>query len=596
MLRTKEFKLLLFPLAAVLLIAAYPQLSLWLTQGSSWNGSYAVSNYDEPAYSAYVGALIDGKPRKYDPFFAAEVEYESLYSIQFVPAYSIAIPARLFGVSASSAFIILNLVIAAASVMAIFWLFFQITGNGIVSSTGVMIVLCLGTAAALQGEIRHFIDGRLLVDHLPFLRRYQPGFAFPLYFVFCGLVWLSFRKNERRSRTLLYAVLGGIAFAVIIFSYFYLWTAAAAWLALVTLLALVLLKEDRKQVLFSFAITGSLAVLAFVPYFLMLSQRSETIDSIQLLTFSRMPNPASPTLILGVAVAAGVAVLIWKKRILPSSPSTIFALAFALTPLILFNQQIVTGRSLQPVHYEIFIANYMVLFAAVLLIWMFFAGRLETEERQHSYKKIFVYLGLAATVIGFVEAAGSTQRAAVTAEIRDGSIPAIEYIKADAKDLFPVVHATNFITADIIPTFATVRVLWNPHSSSAGSIDVAENKRLFYLYLYYSGFSDKDLAEALAGNSFETTAAIFGSERALPLLGENAAAVRSQEIRSEAAKYGEFVRSFNERSAASPVISHIIVPAEAEPSYENLDRWYSRDNGQAFGLFKVYKLEPRFAR
>lgn len=76
---------------AVLILGLYPQISLWVTQGAKWNGSYFVSNYDEVAYSAYVNALINGEPRKNDPFLGVRdtvdtPQPETLYSIQFIPA------------------------------------------------------------------------------------------------------------------------------------------------------------------------------------------------------------------------------------------------------------------------------------------------------------------------------------------------------------------------------------------------------------------------------------------------------------------------------------------------------------------------------
>src|SRR4051812_12640256 len=96
------------PACVLILIALYPQLSFWTTRGGDWNGAYFVSNFDEVAYSAYIQALINGKPRKYDPYLARDAEHESFYSIQFVPAYSIALPARALGIDASAAFIFLT--------------------------------------------------------------------------------------------------------------------------------------------------------------------------------------------------------------------------------------------------------------------------------------------------------------------------------------------------------------------------------------------------------------------------------------------------------------------------------------------------------
>jgi hypothetical protein len=50
----------------------------------------------------------------------------------------------------------------------------------------------------------------------------------------------------------------------------------------------------------------------------------------------------------------------------------IFAASFALLPLVLFNQQIVTGRSMQPHHFESFVVNYTVLIGLVIVTTLFF--------------------------------------------------------------------------------------------------------------------------------------------------------------------------------------------------------------------------------
>src|SRR6267154_6628742 len=96
---------------AISIVALYPQINLWIARGSAWHGSYVLTQGDEVAYSAYINALIDGRPRRNDPFSGRDDERnsrqpESLFSIQFVPAYLIAFPARALGISASTAFIV----------------------------------------------------------------------------------------------------------------------------------------------------------------------------------------------------------------------------------------------------------------------------------------------------------------------------------------------------------------------------------------------------------------------------------------------------------------------------------------------------------
>ena len=592
------WKFALIPVIAMAILVMYPQISLWVNKGSEWKGSYAVSNYDEVAYSAYVNALINGKPRRNDPFANTDDEaHESLYSIQFIPAYSIAAPARILGLSASSAFIFLGLFTAIFSVLALFWLIQTVTGNLALSAVGTLVIFCFGTAVAFQGELRYLVEGRILIDFFPFLRRYQPGFAFPIFFVFCVFVWRSFTQNEWK-RAVGYAVLGGITFAVLVFSYFYLWTAATAWLACLTAINLICNKENRSRVLSSTGIIAAFAIAALIPYFVMLTNRTPNLDSVQLLTNTHAPDLASPSLIMGLIVAVAICIFAYRGRLGFREPRVLLAISFAVTPVILLNQQVVTGRVLQPVHYEIFIANYLVLIAAVLLIAMLLKAPNVSERPRFS--KALMYVAALAVVWGFIEASAPTTRNAVFANIRDDTIPAVRLIEQrvasdPSRDRTHIVLATNFVSSDFIPTISGMRALWNAHTSSAGGVSIAENKRLFYLYLYYSGFTSRDLEDGLRQNVFEVTAATFGSDRALPALGQPDKTISVGEISTEAKKYDDFAAAFSAADAANPPLDYLIVPAKAEPDFTNLDRWYQRDNGESTGLFKVYELTPKAA-
>ncbi len=81
----------------------YPQFKMLYLRGDDWNGHYAYNDIDEVAYASYVRALIDGRPRKNDPYSGRDdapqtPQPESLFSIQFAAPYSIAIPARILGI------------------------------------------------------------------------------------------------------------------------------------------------------------------------------------------------------------------------------------------------------------------------------------------------------------------------------------------------------------------------------------------------------------------------------------------------------------------------------------------------------------------
>src|SRR6266498_4884503 len=84
---------------AITLLALMPQIHFWIGRGSQWNGAYAILQPDELLYSAYVNALIDGRPRRNDPVSGRDDHPqaplpESLFLLQFFPPYAVALPAR----------------------------------------------------------------------------------------------------------------------------------------------------------------------------------------------------------------------------------------------------------------------------------------------------------------------------------------------------------------------------------------------------------------------------------------------------------------------------------------------------------------------
>ena len=82
------------------IFSLYPQGKLIYNRGGEWNGHYAYNDIDEVAYASYLKALIDGRPRKNDPYTGRDdapdsPQPESLFSIQFAAPYTVALPARL---------------------------------------------------------------------------------------------------------------------------------------------------------------------------------------------------------------------------------------------------------------------------------------------------------------------------------------------------------------------------------------------------------------------------------------------------------------------------------------------------------------------
>src|SRR5262249_7262295 len=142
-----------------------------------------------------------------------------------------------------------------------------------IAAAGVLFVLCFGGLAgghALVGLLVKTTD--LSMPSLPFLRRYQPAASFPFLLVLIGLVWHTLTAQTKR-RSFLAALLAGVTLGLLIFSYLYLWTAAAAWLVCVGLLWFLLRPDDRRNLVYTLTIITAVTALVFVPYLYLVSHR-----------------------------------------------------------------------------------------------------------------------------------------------------------------------------------------------------------------------------------------------------------------------------------------------------------------------------------
>ena len=154
-------------------------------------GPYVTLEFDEVAYSAYLNSLIEGGPRRSDPFErpdAKSTQAETLFSIQFLPPYVLAVPARILGLGASTMFILLGPIAAFLTALALFWLIASVTSDDRLAAVGVLLIMCLASFAGTPLALRMLLKMHNpfpYLPFLPFLRRYVPAVPFPFYLAFC---------------------------------------------------------------------------------------------------------------------------------------------------------------------------------------------------------------------------------------------------------------------------------------------------------------------------------------------------------------------------------------------------------------------------
>jgi hypothetical protein len=566
--------------AAVLaIITSLPQLYLCYERGRDWNGAYTYFDTDEFAYSAYANALIDGRPRRNDPYTGNDDgQFETLFSIQFIPAYSIAIPARIFGVSASSTFIILLPVITIASTLILFLFLFELTQNSVLSAIGAIGVLCFGALAAQTPWGLFTVP---IAIPFPFLRRYMPAFPFPFFFAMALFVWRSLTKNS-----LLWSVLAGLSFIVLVYSYFFLWTAAAAWLAILMVLWATARPGDYWLLLRVFGVIALVGAIALVPYLWLLTHRAPIIDQSQLLEFTHRPDLLRGPVLYGIAIIVIIIITIRlaTRDVNWRDPRILFVLSFALAAILIFNQQVLTGRSLQPFHYERFIANYWVLCALFLTFGL---------AARSLPKRVPLHLAIGSLAIGLILVVHDTKdRFANNVELDKRRLVALK-LKGH--------QGVAFVSSPLTETLATTAsnpVLWAQYLYTFSYEDLRGQRLRFYKYLYYSGVTEQNLRVSLEPEGYSVRGAwmlkvsrisIFGVGRTNPTLTVSPRPISPQEIEEAVDEYRMFSSNFSGAEAATPLLSYAIV--SAADNLSNLDKWYERDAGEKVGDFIIYRLK-----
>ena len=593
---------------AMMFVALFPQIHFMGHRGREWHGANAITHPDEVAYSAYLASLVRGNPRRYDPYTGRGEQSEapeSLFSIQMVPAYSVALPSRWLGLSAPAAFMILPALCALAASLAIFWFIALVTHDERFSAAAVLGILGFGTLIAGQGIARHVLNLNYLIPlwisnrvsppslyHLPFLRLYQPAVAFPLFFLLCGLVWLALTCPAQRY-AISAAAGAGLVFVLLVFSYFYLWTAAAAWLGCLCALWLLVNGSERKRTMMVIAIILAFAAAGLGAYLRMLSHRAATVDAAQALMLTHRPDPFRVPEIVVLCVLAVLGAGLWRRILRARDPVVLLAASFALTVLIVFNQQIITGRSLQPIHYQWFIANYCALTAVALtaaLWWRSESRRLLTNSR-------LALIAIVALLFAFGEvwlaASVSWDYNLAVDEGKPVADRLAQYGQADGPPTVPVALMADFRLADRLPTDAPQAVLWAPRMLVFPGVTEAENRERFLQQLYYLGYDEKKFWAELDHPDWSFLAGILPYQRLSPVVSGSNAPVTPEELRAQVTSYLEYSRTFNRVRAASPTLSYLVVHAEKQPDYANLDRWYERDAGERIGNFILYRLKLR---
>jgi hypothetical protein len=271
--------------------------------------------------------------------------------------------------------------------------------------------------------------------------------------------------------------------------------------------------------------------------------------------------------------------------------TTVFIISFALLPLLVFNQQIVTGYSLQPMHYNMYILNYLVLPAVLLLANELFKEKLEKT-------KLFVWSFTAAVfcVWGVIETNYTTKNRLAYNVRRDEAILVNRYLAEIGKTSFTEAKSQITLNIDSIqgdnqPSVAPQGVLWATHLRSTGNLSEEENLKRYFLFLYFQNLDKDWLQMSLQSCPNEACRALIGWG-VNPTLSISYNKIDQIKIDSFTAKYSDFIENISASEALNPTVSYLVVPDHLNPDLTNFERWYEKVNSERVGKFTLYQVKP----
>jgi len=470
----------------VSVIVGCPQLYLRYDLGQNSQGIEFFGINDEIAWSARAREAYDGHPSLGNAYFREGKS--DPYVIQPLGAAIIGTAGRILGLNINNA-LLLSRILLSFLVFLLVYSFIYLFSQKKLIALSISSFLILANSFFSKSAILKLLAGLSpTVNFVNYTRPVNPLMTHFFFFGFLLFFWLFYEK-KRRKFGILSAVFLGLSF----YDYFYTWTFLFSFLGVLCLI-FILRKNwpDFKRVI----LVALGAVLIAVPYFYNLYRITTfpTYDEVR----QRVGLIENQTLVVGTMapILLGIFLLFfrrqWKERYY-------FGLALLIAPLVVLNQQLITGLVMQSGHYHWYF--HMPLAIIFLLIMLF--DRIPFKK---TLAILIIIVSLGAGV--FIQKSSyAAHREQILEWQRYGSV--MDWLSKNAEK--DEVVFSDSKAAFMIVIYTPLNVFY--HSNAGGCLSTTHERLLDALFLYYrlSGVGINDAEKVFAEDRGYISEKLYGT-------------------------------------------------------------------------------------
>ncbi len=367
----QDHKVAIFFAVLVSIIVAFPQIYFRIEHID--DGIYqGIELLPDSPRSALTREVMDGHPRVANVYYKDGKDGPYLW--QPLQPMVVAYMGKIFSLDINDTLLLSRFVLTFFTFLLIYFFTFLFSRDKFIALCGSSVLLLADSLLSYAGVYK-ILHGVSPDSFLRIASPVNPAMIFIPFFAFLITFWLFYKKGDWR-----FGVASAIILGLNFYNYFYSWT----WLYSfggILVLSLLFRRKWHEATRLSSVFIGGLVIA--IPYFINLHKVSLYPTYAEASARFGVVLSHAPTFVGFTVILALVIFLLGFPK--EDKEKFFFGLALLLTPFITQNQQILTGKILQPAHYHWFYSKPLA-FIFVLIVFFHLLNRWG-PSLYNSYKK-----------------------------------------------------------------------------------------------------------------------------------------------------------------------------------------------------------------